>query len=446
MKKLSQTPIRGRVITTSHFPLRSTLLVEQPLLTWSSCCDDFASNLYTAFLNASKSNQELILDFFHPDLTGETDYLSSASSASSALSLPTNHQSVTLLHTLLIIANFNAHNYTFASTSIPHSGLFHVASKFEHSCCPNVHGSTSTSSMVYLALSPLPVGTYVASSYLGPALHLPLQDRREELMETKYFHCQCERCGGRDHCRPLFCALPTCEGVMLMCGRTEKWICGECEGVVDGDSDVIEEREAKEGELISSLDDILRSFDSVAKHYDALLGSLDSLRLLAAPTLPPLHHFWFTFHTSLSTLHALVAASAPQSTRNNHLILSAMESFEAVEWKNEINNNIVSGTTKLQSRALGDGSTAAVLKRGMRERIKQAYKRFEPCVGSVEEAYGAGMKFHEAGETELAKIVLGPYVDFIEHAVMREGDVRMDVVRGIVEEARRSGGKKKRRI
>jgi len=416
-----------RVITTAPFPLRSTLLTELPLLIWSCSVPEFASNLYNAFLTTPISSQALILDFFHPDISGETDYLSSAASA---LSLSPTHPTVTLLHLLLIIANFNAHSYT-ATTTVPHSGLFHASSKFEHSCHPNVHGSTTTSSMVYVTLSPLPAGTYVTSSYIGPSLHLPLRNRRSILEMTKYFHCECTRCVGFDHCRPLFCVSLKCNGVMLMCGRTEAWVCGECECVVDSGSDVIEEREVKESELIESLDEIVKSVDSAATFDDKLLVSLTSLRPLAAPILPPLHHFWCTFHAALSSLHAKAAATnaTPQSARKRHTIQSATASFHAASWKNEINFNIANATTKLPSPYSTPNTKDGTLQlERIAERIKKTYGRFEPCVGSVGEAYEAGIKFHEVGETGLAKILIEPYVEFIEHTLMRERDVRMEEV------------------
>ena len=109
-------------------------------------------------------------------------------------------------------------------------GLFHIASKANHSCDPNVSFSSSSQNfMKFTALKRIEVGEEICSSYVADLYSTPRRARRQRLLETKNFFCKCPRCTGIDDCRGLICKEADCSG-SLHCidDDISNWICHEC--------------------------------------------------------------------------------------------------------------------------------------------------------------------------------------------------------------------------
>jgi len=99
-------------------------------------------------------------------------------------------------------------------TEVPGSALFRFASFFNHSCAPNAvaHWDTKTGELIVTAISLMATGDEITISYIpqaratdnegrtsvvNPLGHYPrmeLQDRRDFLLCSKCFFCECFRC------------------------------------------------------------------------------------------------------------------------------------------------------------------------------------------------------------------------------------------------------------
>ena len=80
----------------------------------------------------------------------------------------------------------------------PASGLYRVHARLQHSCKPNcaVGVLFSTGEVLVRALEHIPQGELLTRNYeREPFLDLPLKQRQEHLLQTRGFHCLCQRCG-----------------------------------------------------------------------------------------------------------------------------------------------------------------------------------------------------------------------------------------------------------
>lgn len=218
---------------------------------------------------------------------------------------------------VVLISHYNAHDF-FGLNNIPahdtivpggvapkapYTALFETGSKVEHSCFPNVTYSSKTGQLVYTAIQAIAAGERVTFSYI-PYIEVPEQARRNSLLTSKSFLCECARCEGPDMCRPLPC--PVCkDGVVLRtspCGGREpaSWTCLACQAQSADDGKM---RNACKVELGLLVD--LTSMEKVQQILPGMMKSAQDLRGRVRSALPPSHYI----HTRCSALISRFAAS-----------------------------------------------------------------------------------------------------------------------------------------
>ena len=232
----------GRVLVASKdFDPGDLIFDEPPLIEWRS-----DEEYLLKFLTSSDSTKGQILDMYHPPLETEIPSFSAIRRMSSMLSRNKKlaNLSENEIYTLLLIAAINAHAYYGFSQEmqeIPHakagngysSALFLLGSKIAHSCNPNVlHSSKQGPFIRFICIRKISKGDILFASYLEDLFSTPRQERRQKLMETKLFLCNCDRCSGLDDVRGILCSTSDCPGVALLsdsepdAGRN--WVCQQC--------------------------------------------------------------------------------------------------------------------------------------------------------------------------------------------------------------------------
>jgi hypothetical protein len=91
---------------------------------------------------------------------------------------------------VLSILNTNSHELN----DILGCGLFIRASLFEHSCFPNSNFSNSGKELCIYALADIPPHTPLTIDYGNFMLYQPIEDRRQHLLSSYGFHCDCVAC------------------------------------------------------------------------------------------------------------------------------------------------------------------------------------------------------------------------------------------------------------
>eukprot|EP00662_Eupelagonemidae_sp_cell21_P018207 gene18207-40024_t len=94
-------------------------------------------------------------------------------------------------------------------------GVCRLASRFAHSCQPNLVCYTAKSGdrLSFVALRDIAAGEVLSFSYRGETgfwLLQPSRRRQEDLRRCFYFRCACDRCAGPDRPRRFRCA--ACSG------------------------------------------------------------------------------------------------------------------------------------------------------------------------------------------------------------------------------------------
>ena len=95
------------------------------------------------------------------------------------------------------------------------SGLFETACRLSHSCKPNCFwfSSEDGSKRIVRAITSIQKGEELTIHYIGDEHLVPTYLRRKALRESKYFNCECERCGkDYDDTRRFKCASRKCPG------------------------------------------------------------------------------------------------------------------------------------------------------------------------------------------------------------------------------------------
>lgn len=215
------------LVATKDFVIGDIVLEEIPLLVFAN--EKAFTGLLRAFMAATVEVKDKILEMYHTPLTTETKRclelrnLAQIFAKVTEFALPAG-----TINKLMLIADTNCHAYrgkvayyeTIVNagqsedclTSL--SALFLVASKAAHSCYPNVMYTTKTGPfMRYRAVRPITRGEQVTYSYIDSLYSEPRQTRRLRLMDTKNFHCCCERCRSVDDTRGFRCLRPSCQGV-----------------------------------------------------------------------------------------------------------------------------------------------------------------------------------------------------------------------------------------
>lgn len=284
--KVVSNPSMGRVIVaTRDFDeplLHTTILREQPALV---CEQQDYMDYMEQFLESPLPVQVGLLDMFFQPL--DSPMGESLAEPAKLLFMLGVLEDLTVIHQLLSILMTNGHQYLQTKSAIP---LF--ASKFAHSCHPNVGYSSANGYLEYKLLRPIKAGELVTFSYLADLLETPTNERRQLLMETKSFWCQCERCLGPDYCRCIQC--PTCPNTTknkLPCqyiqGVTEYWECDAC-GMLEALPLVLQEREL--AQTLQAIDRAIEQRQDFNTQSDYTPAALQELVHECATTLSPAHH------------------------------------------------------------------------------------------------------------------------------------------------------------
>jgi hypothetical protein len=249
--RIETRPGMGRVtVATKPFDLLHVKVVrEKPALVFKA--GDHLDYLQK-FAAADESIQNGILDMYHPQLSASS--VCSLASVARWLKKSGVFNDVEFIHKLLAIMATNAHEYFGAMSSstdgdltqyeqvgvgtVNNTGmaaLFIYGSKIPHSCSPNVAYSSKTvdGALEYKVIRPITTGEMVAFTYMEDLYQTPTFERREFLMRTKAFMCQCQRCVGQDYCRMSKCS--TCSR-FVACEYQEQeaiWRCPSC-GICSG--------------------------------------------------------------------------------------------------------------------------------------------------------------------------------------------------------------------
>jgi len=264
--KIVTTKEFGRVVVaTRDFPTIGDVIVrERPLLVWDNRDHGFACYL-DAFLSASPEAQSLILDMHTPPT--DSKYMANLRSTAVALCRQLSNYNAQLgvdkVVQLIGVSNINAHEYygrpaeafhevesTEARISSGKSALFAYGSKIAHSCCPNATYTSKTADgcLEYKVLAPIQEGDMITFAYIDNNPSVPTHLRRQELMDTKVFFCECLLCTGMDYARLHPCPTGACPGKVSCVQPTEnsnpQWSCTECGAVSD---DIV--RQLKQNEL-----------------------------------------------------------------------------------------------------------------------------------------------------------------------------------------------------
>lgn len=307
LKIVERHPVMGRVIVATQDLTDSMLyrpiLRELPALV---CKQHDYMDFMEQFLECPVELQVGILDMFYQPL--DSTMGKALIEPAKALFLLGVLEDFTVIHQLLSILMTNGYQYQGAYTAIP---LF--ATKFSHSCVPNIGYSSLASedgALEYKLLRPIAEGDLVCFSYLSDLLETPTNERRQLLMETKSFWCSCERCNGPDYCRCMPC--PTCS-TKVPCRYPDQsdeayWECSKC-GMLEPDILTgVERQMGKTLDMINRTIEQRKNFDKNNSEYSP--SAIQELISECQVELSETHHLTIKALRLLfttATAHAFVA-------------------------------------------------------------------------------------------------------------------------------------------
>ena len=240
----------GRVVvaTKDFLNVGEVILREKPLLVWDNQTNGTRQYL-DAFLDAPAEVQNLVLDMHTPPESSQ--YMKSLRSTALNFCNAFPRYSAVLgvdkMVKLIGVSNINAHEYNgrppeafydvvseARRLSSGRSALFAYGSKVAHSCCSNATYTSKTSDgcLEYKVIAPIRGGGVISFPYIDNNPSVPTHHRREELMATKVFFCECEKCSGLDYARLHSCPSKCCSG-KVSCVKPKEdsdtiWLCTEC--------------------------------------------------------------------------------------------------------------------------------------------------------------------------------------------------------------------------
>ncbi|KAL3938212.1 MAG: hypothetical protein SGBAC_006835 [Bacillariaceae sp.] len=279
-------PELGRVLVADRDfgedEVRSSILIEKPCLL---CQQNDEMGFLEQFLEAPVEVQVGILDMYYQPL--ESPMGQSLLQPAKLLFMLGVLEDFLVIHQLLSIWKTNGMQWKKDQSAL---ALF--GSKFSHSCNPSVGFSTRNGVIEFTLLRPIKSGETVTFSYLTDLLETPTFERRQLLLDTKSFICQCDRCMGPDYSRCMQC--PTCPNEKIPCYYPyvdEKpfepmWACPKC-GLVD--TAAMEQTEKAIGEKLDSMD---KDIQSITFHTRSSITpqALQELVEECQSTLSPVHY------------------------------------------------------------------------------------------------------------------------------------------------------------
>lgn len=296
-------PDMGRVLVANRdfgrHEVGSSILIEKPAIV---CQQQDYLDYMEKFLDAPEEVQVGILDMFHQPL--ESTMGKSLIEPAKLLFMLGVSDDFMVIHQLLSIWVTNGMQWQNDKSALT---LF--ASKFSHSCNPNLGFSTRTDHIEFKLLRPIAKGELATFSYLTDILETPACERRQLLLDTKSFVCQCDRCMGPDFGRCIQC--PTCIEERVPCFYPYPddkpfeplWACHKC-GLVE--SEVMEQNELAMVKAVGVISQGLQSisFQNRSKYSPMMLRELvrECQRKLS-----PVHHLTIKSLSLLFTLSTSLA-------------------------------------------------------------------------------------------------------------------------------------------
>jgi len=228
MTEVSVSPNRGKALfATKEYKKGSLLLEEEPIFApltekelevlWedgkeSSTGDgskDWESNgnlrgMITAGFcwiqrvpSMADSDKELLMDLYHPSKESASGYekpvFEVVGKALQHLQQVCDKKKIEVdwksLEAVLLI---------WACNSFEGGRIYPQISRINHDCNPNAIVKADGETQRILAVTDIAVGDEITISYLGLHLYTETSVRRERLLATKYFFCQCPRCMNKD--------------------------------------------------------------------------------------------------------------------------------------------------------------------------------------------------------------------------------------------------------
>lgn len=170
-------------------------------------------------------------------------------------------------------------------------GLFETACKMSHSCRPNCVWVTEQSGTAKLvrAISKIEIGEELTVDYVGQTLS-SIPERREELLRTKGFLCNCDRCAasGGDDTRRFACIHDggnRCKGVHLvdqpLLSSTPRLLpCSQCQSIAtESFTQHVIEEESELRSIIQEIDEI----DKGDENGEEIIKLAEKIKGLAPP-------------------------------------------------------------------------------------------------------------------------------------------------------------------
>lgn len=251
----------GRVVVAKRdIAPGEVVLHEDPLLIWrdDGAGDEKDISMMQAFARASPATREALLGLYHPPLSS-----AEGERAQEHAEMLVHDRGIEVavekVQRLLMIHACSTHNFrrvedfdgpseviyaTGTEIAGNYAALFAIGSQVEHSCLPNAVYRSSSGHLLYLAARAIRAGKRVSFAYSSDDPERTLQERRDRLLATKFFICQCVLCRGPEMNRPLTCRISACSGLSL---RTDgSWTCAECGSVKDDDEQASKERKLVE--------------------------------------------------------------------------------------------------------------------------------------------------------------------------------------------------------
>eukprot|EP00798_Chlamydomonas_sp_ICE-L_P000008 gene8-12816_t len=321
----------GRVVVARRaFAPGDVVLAEAATLVFATAARGRLPALLSAFKSATSQRQQAVLGMFHPPLDSP-EACAALRTSGNVLELAAASElgiDIEVAQRVVLISHYNAHSF-FGHNNIPagdvlvpggvvpdapYTALFEIGSKVEHSFFPNVTYSSKSGQLVYTATLDIAAGERVTFSYIH-YIDIPEQARRNALLTSKSFRCECARCEGPDMCRPLPC--PVCkDGVVLRtspCDGQEpaSWTCLACQAQ-SSDENMHDARNIELGLLAD-----LKKVEKVQQMVPGIVRRTQDLQSRVRSALPPSHYLHARFSELISRFAASEAAMLYGTQQND---------------------------------------------------------------------------------------------------------------------------------
>ena len=315
----------GRVlIATKDYNVGDIVMKEKPLVVYNNLIE-----LIHKVIQMNDQEKDLFYDMHHRDFQDNppifdecknvmNELLDMFNSNDLHVFLNKSGISIDTAHKILMISNFNAHNFIGSNSSYNESSnldepkrtaLFYLGSKVAHSCEPNcsytskIVNSTidgDNDVLVYSAIKPIKAGDILSFSYINP--RLSTVERRAILRREKDFFCECCKCSDYDYNSGLKCKLNGCKGYkyIIRPHRTSKgkWHCHLCNN------------EDEPVEFLHYEDDLRLQFENLVTKpgpFDIAIEKHMRLLSTASKFLSPTHYLVINIYLELSKIYATIA-------------------------------------------------------------------------------------------------------------------------------------------